>query len=77
MHKFFGVAVGALVMFGLGATAQAASVRNSQSGVISSSDLVLAAQKERQELRENARIRVAGARESVNNVATIAAKRQN
>jgi hypothetical protein len=49
MHKFFGVAVGALLMFGLGATAQAAPVRNSQSGVISSSDLVLAAQKERQE----------------------------
>ena len=26
MHKFFGVAVGALLMFGLGATAQAAPV---------------------------------------------------
>ena len=48
MHKFFGVAVGALVMIGLGAAAQAAPVPNSQSGVISSSDLVLAAQKERQ-----------------------------
>jgi hypothetical protein len=49
MHKFFGVAVGALLMFGLGATAQAAPAPNSQRGVISSSDLVLAAQKERQE----------------------------
>jgi hypothetical protein len=48
MHKFFGVAVGALVMIGLGATAQAAPVPNSQGVVISSSDLVLAAQKERQ-----------------------------
>ncbi len=49
MHKFFGVALGALLMFGLGATAQAAPAPNSQRGVISSSDLVLAAQKERQE----------------------------
>lgn len=49
MHKFCGVALGALLMFGLGATAQAVPVPNSQGGVIFSSDLVLAAQKERQE----------------------------
>lgn len=49
MHKFFGVAVGALLIFGLGATAQAAPAPNSQGGVISNSNLFLAAQKERQE----------------------------
>ncbi len=49
MHKFCGVALGALLTFGLVATAQAATVPNSQGGVISSSDLVLAAQKERQD----------------------------
>ncbi len=54
MHTFFGAAVGASLMFGLGATAQAAPAPNSQTGVISSPDLVLAAQNERQD-RQGAR----------------------
>jgi hypothetical protein len=77
MHKFFGVAVGALLIFGLGATAQAAPAPNSQGGVISNSNLVLAAQKERQERQGERQDTRSGARASVNNAATIVAKCQN
>ena len=66
--------MGALVMIGLGSTAQAAPVPNSQGGVISSSDLVLAAQKERQGRQGERQDTRSGRRESVNNVATIVAK---